>query len=67
MYIKAYLDLAEFQIKAKNYPASLKILGKTKKIIARMIKESDKFLKYYSRYYHLKGLSYQGYYLRLMK
>lgn len=61
MYIKAYLDLVEFQIKAKNYEKSLRILGKVKEIIAQLLEESDKIMKYHSRYYHLQGLSYQGY------
>ncbi|XP_037824226.1 uncharacterized protein LOC119612484 isoform X2 [Lucilia sericata] len=59
IYLKAHLDMAEFQIEAKNYEASLLILEKIIKYIKLYVKENDKYLKFLSRYHHLKGVCFE--------
>ncbi|XP_065365463.1 uncharacterized protein LOC135958484 [Calliphora vicina] len=56
MYIKAYLDMAEFHIEAMNYDASLLILENIIKYIRSYLPDTAKYLKFLSRYNHLKGV-----------
>ncbi|XP_023298811.2 uncharacterized protein LOC111681285 [Lucilia cuprina] len=59
IYLKAYLDMAEFQIEVKNYNASLLILEKIIKYIKLYVAENVKYLKFLSRYHHLKGVCFE--------
>ncbi|KAM7346776.1 uncharacterized protein ACRADG_006560 [Cochliomyia hominivorax] len=56
LYIKAYLDMTKFQLESKNYENCLSILGKIIKFINNSALESQEYLKFLSRYHHLKGV-----------
>lgn len=59
MYINIHLDMADFYIQASYFELSLKTLNNIIKYIKPNDSENLEYSRFLSRYYHLKGVSYE--------